>query len=112
MSDDPVALDAPRIEAATGKGVRILVVDSGVETAHPALRGASIPCWSVELTPGATLSVVVEDRGGDAAGHGTAVAWILGQYAPEAEVHSLRVLGPRLHAASELLLTGLWWGIR
>jgi len=45
-------------------------------------------------------------------GHGTDVASILRQYVPEAEIHSLRVLGPSLHGASELILTGLGWGIR
>lgn len=111
MSPDPAALDAARIEAATGKGVRVLVVDSGVETAHPALEGVPIPCWGVRLAAGAT-PCVVEEGGGDAAGHGTAVAWLLHQHAPEAELHSLRAIGPSLHASSALILAGLRWGVR
>jgi subtilisin family serine protease len=112
MKSDPVALDAARLGAATGKGVRVLVADSGVEASHPALRGVTIPCWSVELTSAVTPCVVAAAGGGDAAGQGTAVAWLLHQHAPEAELHSVRVLGPSLHGASGLVLTGLRWAIR
>ena len=111
MSAEPRAWDTARLDAATGKGVRVLLADSGVETDHPALRGAAVSCWGVQWTPGVAPCVVGE-CGGDAAGHGTAAAWILHQYAPEAELHSVRVLGPSLRGASELLLAALRWGVR
>ena len=96
--------------AARGEGVSVLVVDSGVETNHPAIGGATVNCWRVE--DGADgAAAVVADEGGDAFGHGTAVAGIIRQYAPDANLSSLKVFGGDLRASSRFILAGLHWAI-
>lgn len=111
MGVEPVCMTRDELAGATGRGVGVLVIDSGVETEHPALAGRSIPCWRVESAGGGRLRVVREN-GGDVFGHGTAVAAIVARWAPAAALDSLRVLGTDLRATSAQFLAGLDWGIR
>ena len=102
---NPVSWIAPaeaREALATrrGSGVRVAVIDSGIETAHPALEGARVEddLAIVQKDDG----LVVEPGGGtDLFGHGTAVAWCLLQNAPEAAIGSFRVLDARNTAKSQ-----------
>jgi subtilisin family serine protease len=110
MNRPSTALEPSQVDSATGKGIRILVVDSGVETSHPALKGSQIPTWQLVQATGGAFSVVRE-QGVDLFGHGTAVAWILREFAPEATVESLRVLGGDLRTSSQRVLAGLDWAI-
>ena len=92
------------IKRGRGKGVRIAILDSGVETGHPALGGLVL----------ADDVAIVEDRlrlketpgDGDPFGHGTAIAGILRSVAPEAELGSFRVLGESLGARSAIIVEG------
>ncbi len=95
---------------ATGRGVRVCVVDSGVDADHP-LVGAVASAWAVtdDGTGGLT---VVPSTDGDACGHGTACAGIIRRLAPECELHSLRVLGQRGTGSGAMLLAGLRWAVR
>ncbi|MDH3494920.1 MAG: S8 family serine peptidase, partial [Acidobacteriota bacterium] len=77
--------------SATGKGVRVGIVDSGVEAAHEGLRGKIKHCWEAK-TEGDRV-VFVETDVGDSAGHGTACAGIVSSIAKDAELHSIKVLG-------------------
>lgn len=88
----------------------MLVVDSGAETRHPALESSSIKCWQVVSGMQGTYRVIPED-GVDVFGHGTAVVWVLRQYAPGASVESLRVLGGDLRSSSQRVLAGLNWAM-
>jgi subtilisin len=90
--------------------VRVLVVDSGAETSHEALQGGGITCWQVVPGMQNTYRVAPED-GVDVFGHGTAVVWIIRQYAPGSVVDSLRVLGGDLRSSSQRVLAGLNWAI-
>ena len=93
----------------TGAGVRVAVVDSGVDNTHPAIGG--------RIRGGAVVDrfedyvVVGEYDSRDLFGHGTAVASIVLDVAPGAEVHSVRVLGTNLASRSEIILQGLRWAI-
>jgi subtilisin family serine protease len=111
MSTDLELIDGKTFDAATGKSVRVLVVDSGVETDHPAVRDCSIACYQVDTAPTGRLRVSKDD-GTDVFGHGTAVAAIIHKFAPDARIDSLRVLGGDLRATSQHFLTGLEWGIK
>lgn len=95
---------------AKADGVRILVVDSGVEVDHPALKGRRIRTLAA-VTAFDNCDVVDDPEGKDAFGHGTAVAAILNEYAPGAEIDSLRVLGGNLRTSSQVVLAGLHWAI-
>jgi subtilisin family serine protease len=99
------------LDTATGKGVRVLVMDSGVEASHPALRDHSVRCWQTSFEEGSLLPRVQEDGGEDLFGHGTAVAAILHHYAPNAQIESLRVLGGDCRSSSVVILAGLHWAI-
>ncbi|XVV17397.1 type VII secretion-associated serine protease mycosin [Actinoplanes sp. CA-131856] len=55
---------------ATGKGVRVAVIDSGVDATHPQLRG--------HVAPGADFLHGDDNARQDCKGHGTAVASIIG----------------------------------
>jgi subtilisin family serine protease len=87
---DKVPALAPRL----GYGVKVAVIDTGVDLDHPALREALAPAderWDfVDDDP------VPQEEGtlGEAGyGHGTNVAGIVRQVAPRATILPLRVLG-------------------
>ena len=94
---------------STGKGVRVCILDSGIEAGHP-LIGEVQGQWSVAIGPD-DEPVVSEDTEGDACGHGTACAGIVRALAPEAELHSVRVLGAGYTGSGPVLLAGLRWAV-
>jgi len=94
---------------ATGAGVRVCIVDSGVDPAHRwvgPIQGAV----AVRDDGDGGLAVVDDDEG-DAFGHGTACAAIVRQIAPDCELHSMRVLGGELTGTGGVLVHGLGWAI-
>ena len=95
--------------AATGRGVRVCIMDSGVEGDHP-LVGPIQGSWAVQDQPDGSKSVVPVEPG-DSSGHGTACASVVRAVAPDCEIHSLRVLGQGLSGSGDALLTGLKWAI-
>ncbi|MEZ5407333.1 MAG: S8 family serine peptidase [Acidimicrobiales bacterium] len=116
--DDPADAGAgffpPRwpFGSATGRGVRVAVIDSGVEAGHPLLGGM------VDEAGGVAFSV---DDGGhvarldgphdDVYGHGTACAGIIHALAPEATIVSVRVLDRSLQGSAAAFLAGLAWAV-
>jgi subtilisin len=108
-SDWPATIDREWAwGGATGRGVRVCIVDSGVEAGHP-LVGAMASASTVE-DDGDELRVV-PDEAGDVAGHGTACAGIVRLIAPDCELHSVRVLGPAARGGGSVLVAGLEWAI-
>lgn len=95
---------ADAIRRGRGKGVRIAILDSGVEAAHPALGGLALADDVAVIEDGARLREVPGD--GDPFGHGTAIAGILRSVAPEAELGSFRVLGESLGARTAIIVEG------
>ncbi|HWW54018.1 MAG TPA: S8 family serine peptidase, partial [Acidimicrobiales bacterium] len=82
---------------STGKGVRVAVVDSGVEADHPDLEGCVDADGGVMVTlDEGGEPVLTSGRHDDAFGHGTACAGIIHRLAPEASITSVRVLGSGL----------------
>src|ERR1043166_4096538 len=55
--------------------------------------------------------VASEDTEGDLCGHGTACAGIVRSLAPDAEIHSVRVLGENFTGSVKVLLAGLRWAV-
>jgi len=111
------SIEWDEVQSATGEGVRVLVVDSGVEASHPALQAprapggdAEIACWTVAGADTDSPSVV-KDSEGDVFGHGTAVAALIHQFAPAAGLDSLRVLGANNRGSSKAVVAGMRWGI-
>jgi subtilisin family serine protease len=81
-------------DTLTGKGVRIAIIDSGVDTSHPLLRNIRT---GVDLTNNADPQTWTND----AVGHGTHCAGIIAShdhsgkllrgFVPEAEIHVVKV---------------------
>ncbi len=93
---------------ATGAGVRVCVLDSGVELDHPLVgtvqRSVAVSKLGDEIT-------VADDAAGDLCGHGTACAGIIRSIAPECELTSVRVLGAGYTGSAAVLIAGLEWAI-
>ena len=92
---------------ATGEGVVVAVVDSGIDPGHPAVG---------EVARSVTIERVGEDfevrencEPGDFVGHGTACAGIIRSFAPKAELVSIRVLGPNNRASGRAFIKALEW---
>ncbi len=97
------------IGGATGEGVRVCLVDSGVEPGHP-LVGEVRESYAVSL--GDEDEAVVEpDEIGDRCGHGTACAGIVRSLAPDVELVSVRVIGEGYTGSGKVMLAGLRWAI-
>jgi subtilisin len=94
---------------ATGRGVRVCVIDSGVDPDHPAV-GGPVPLYAVQEGTDGGWTVVPDDAG-DVAGHGTACAGIIHQLAPDCETTSVRVLTRNLRGNGEAMLAALEWAV-
>jgi subtilisin family serine protease len=82
--------------------VRVAVLDSGIELNHPELAGLAVTDDVAVVDDGLQLRVV-PGEGRDVYGHGTAVAGIIHQLAPEATLGSFRVLGQHLHSRTLII---------
>src|SRR5688572_24064615 len=88
-----------------GRGVRIAILDSGVEFSHPLLKNVKSSDDLAIVEEGFSLRAI-SGEGRDVFGHGTAVCGIIHQLAPEAEIGSFRVLGEQLRSKSFLIREG------
>jgi len=94
---------------ATGKGIKVCVLDSGVELGHPAVGSVA---GATAISIDADGNTVAEpDTEGDLCGHGTACAGVIHSIAPDAEIYSVRVLGAGFTGSGKVLLAGLRWAV-
>jgi subtilisin family serine protease len=93
-----------------GRGVRVAIVDSGIDGAHELVGGIQ-RAVAVEKTESGETAVV-EDSVGDVAGHGTACGGIIRSVAPGCELWSVRVLGPNARGGATALVAGLRWAVQ
>ena len=98
---------------STGCGVRVAVVDSGIEGDHPAVGGMVVGGVAVEFDESAEHGYRIDpdDEPSDLSGHGTACAGIIHSLAPEAELYSVRVLGRDLRGRAMQFAGGLDWAV-
>jgi subtilisin family serine protease len=97
-------------ERCTGRGVRVAIVDSGIDTEHPDLKGKVRE--SVEAVAEDGKINFQPSTSGDQAGHGTACAGIITSVAPNAELYSVKVLGPNASGSGDMFLVGLDYAIK
>ena len=105
----PITPDATW-KGRTGRGVRVAVIDSGIDAKHPALAGKIKD--SVEARKEGGRVTFRPSQSGDAAGHGTACAGIITQIAPEVALYSIKVLGPNASGSGDMFLAGLDYAIK
>jgi subtilisin len=97
------------IGGSTGSGVKVCVLDSGVEFDHPSV-GTVAGAVAITVDDDGN-AIAEEDTEGDLCGHGTACAGVIRGIAPEAEIYSVRVLGAGFKGSGKVLLAGLRWAV-
>lgn len=100
----PGRLAAGRYPGATGAGVRVAVIDSGVHAGHPHV-GAVEAGVSFDAAGRAGTDTV------DRLGHGTAVAAAVREKAPEAAIIPVKVFDRELRATVEALVAAITWAV-
>ncbi len=90
---------------ATGRGIRVAVVDSGVNAAHPHI------CACTETVVVSSSGSRDSDSRQDTLGHGTAVTAAIQEKAPAAEYFAIKLFGSSLRAATHRLLEAIEWAI-
>ncbi|MCZ3389336.1 MAG: S8 family serine peptidase [Actinomycetia bacterium] len=96
---------------STGGGVKVGIVDSGVDGAHP-LVGSVAGGVAVEYDPHSPTGVRYnEGPHEDLFGHGTACAAIVRKANQDADIYSIRVLGKQLSGKGFVFAAGLRWAL-
>ncbi len=116
--DSLSALDAISVFApddawknCTGAGVNVAVIDSGIETDHPALTGKVIESLEANTVERGRVEFI-PSTSGDSAGHGTACAGIISSIAPDTKFHSIKVLGSGASGDGHAFLAGLEYAVK
>lgn len=112
VSRNPV-LESVRPEEAwggsTGAGVKVAVIDSGIDADHPVIGGRIAGYVAINETDEGMTFDTSPHR--DDFGHGNACAGIIRSFAPDCELYSVKVLGTGLRGKGSVFLAGLRWAI-
>jgi subtilisin family serine protease len=93
---------------SSGAGVRVAVVDSGIDAAHPAVGHVEGFVAVGEGPEGMVFDTAPHE---DLFGHGTACAGIIRSFTPACELYSVRVLGRALLGRGAVFVAGLRWAL-
>jgi subtilisin family serine protease len=105
MAPRTFRLRAGALAGATGRGVRIAIIDSGVHAAHPHVQGVA---GGAAIDPHGREHADVVDR----LGHGTAVTAVIREKAPDAEILAVKVFDRELRTSGQALAAALAWSRR
>ena len=94
---------------STGEGVKVAIIDSGIDADHPAVGGRI--SGYVAITDGPLGLLHDTEPHEDSYGHGTACAGIIRSLAPDCELYSVKVLGARLTGRGTTFAAGIEWAI-
>lgn len=94
---------------STGQGVRVAIIDSGIDADHPAI-GGRVEGY-VAISQGPEGLIYNTEPHGDVFGHGNACAGIIRSLAPDCALYSIRVLGPGLSGQGAIFAAALGWAI-
>ena len=97
---------AELITNGNGRGIKIAIIDSGVDPSHPALAGMNLMDDLAVVNDGLQLKIC-PGEGRDVFGHGTAVAGVIREIAPEASIGSIRVLDSDLASRTQTICAGV-----
>lgn len=98
------ALSVEGLRPRTARGIRIVVVDSGVHPLHPHIGGVED---GVSVDGEGTRS----DDFIDWLGHGTAVTAAIREKAPEARIFVAKVFDRRLETTAAALVSAIRWAV-
>jgi hypothetical protein len=90
------------VAGATGRGVRVAVVDSGIHAGHPHVAGIA---GGVSIADGPEPGDDTADR----IGHGTAVAAVIREKAPNAELYAVKVFDRTLATTAVRIVRAIRW---
>ena len=93
------------IDQGKGKGVKVGILDSGVDFTHSALAGCVHRSFEVRESRGNL--VALEGPGTDVLGHGTMCAGVIHRIAPEAELYNIKTLDERGQNSPAKVICGL-----
>ncbi len=99
------------LNTGTGKGVRMAVLDTGVQEDHVDMVGMVEKSYKVK-SMGRLFECVEVEKGTDKVGHGTACAAIIKDIAPDTEIHSVQVIGDNSRGSTAELTAGLRWCVK
>jgi len=103
--------------SSTGAGVRVAVLDTGVDPNHPDFAGLALLAQrdfidnDDDATEGGTAITDIDDFGPSSVGHGTHVTGIVRRVAPDADLMVGRVLDPTGTGTTWLTAKGIFWAM-
>lgn len=100
---------APDLSTATGVGVRVALIDSGINAQHSHV---GFLAGGVAFSVTADGLVQEHDDYTDRIGHGTALAGILRAKAPQVELYAVKIFTDRLAASVTILEAALRWAVK
>ena len=91
----------------TGKGVKVAVVDSGIDPSHPDIGEVK---GGVRIQLDEEGEILLTEDWSDEVGHGTACAGIIRKKAPDVELYSVRIFDDAsLSAKGNVLVEAIRW---
>lgn len=89
----------------TGAGIKVAVIDSGVDSMDPRVGGRRVQGWTVSL--GATGHAMIGPQFNDLNGHGTTMAAAVLAAAPDVELIAIRIMDESLRTSADLMAAGI-----
>jgi thermitase len=97
-----------------GAGITVAVIDTGIDLEHPAFVGhlvSSDNMWDFVGNDAVPQEVYVNSSS-KGYGHGTSVAGIVAQVAPNVKIMPLRVLGPDGSGNTDSVIAAMEWAVK
>lgn len=90
----------------TGRGVRVALIDSGVNAQHSHVQRVA---GGIRIGRADNGALQLDDDWRDSLGHGTALAGVLRAQAPDVELYSIKVFDQALNTHAEVVAAALAW---